>query len=46
MGLLGRRIVGRTATGYEEKQKSNKERLLDQMREGKGTYGGKKEAGN
>ncbi len=34
----------RASTGYNEKQKSNKERLLDQMREGKGTYGGKKKA--
>lgn len=36
----------RETTGYHEKQKSNKEKLLDQMREGKGVYGGKKKAGN
>lgn len=36
----------REVTGYNEKQKSNKEQLLNQMREGKDVYGGKKKAGN
>lgn len=33
-------------TGYKQEQKSNKEKLLEQMKEGKGVYGGKKKAGN
>ncbi len=33
-------------TGYREKEKSSKETLLDQMKEGKGVNGGKKKAGN
>lgn len=33
-------------TGYREKHKDSKEKLLDQMKEGKGVRGGKKKAGN
>lgn len=33
-------------TGYREKRKDSKEKLLDQMKEGNGVHGGKKKAGN